>query len=175
MMRQFEIFALLLLLAAPAIGGEIKVRQGTESDLPTKSDFTSPMILDLPFPDPSRLRPGTVRRYGEETQEYFCDDVAVYDLNLSRGKRSKSSPEILFKIDGLLYVRPSFDRLVDLDLVVLNGETELGRSRLIDIDAEEKKTTPFKTTMALDISAMERALAQGTRPILRLIVVVREE
>ena len=110
-MRAAEtIIAVLAIQVLPAAAGaQVTARQGTTAALPPQEQhFASPMILDLPFPDITKLKPGSTLRLAE-VYRYICDNH-VHLRGLSVAKQHKGlrrSPSLRLVISGQIVVADS--------------------------------------------------------------------
>lgn len=100
-------------------------------------------------------------------RDYVCDDVSFNALSVRR-RRGKGGFAAI-EIRGALWVRPSYDRDVDLSFVLTNGERVLRRQERRRLDSEEGKVTEFKEVVALPEPA-----ASFSAMTLSLTMVVRE-
>jgi hypothetical protein len=170
-MRAALVVGLVTCSAAGAIFGQINARQGT--DLDTPNEFKSPMVLDLPFPDPAKLQ-FDIRHAYAGTQRLFCDDVSVQTFNLTAFRTRKRAKAIVLQVDGTLFVRSSHDRRVDLEFIIHAEGVVIARTKLSNIDAEEKKVGVFKKSLAVEKEKLAQAAATGD-VLLRVIVTVRDD
>lgn len=168
---------LSILFAAPlTVTAQVEARQGDAKE-ERPHDFTSPMVLELPLADLSALADGEIVAYQEEIREYFCDDVALRHLQIERQKTrgSNTSSQVTFRIRGTLYVRPSHDREVALDISINKGDEIVAETRLAEIEAEEKKRRAFQRRFVVSQSRLVQAFSSDPPPTLRITMWVRDD
>jgi hypothetical protein len=153
----------LALFAAPALA-QIVARQG---EVPAVKQFASPMVLELPLLDLATAPKGTTRQFGPEIRNFVCVDVSLVELAVRRRSGRKGS--VTLDLSGDLSVRPSHDKRVDLEFQVMAGTAVLGAKKLSDIDAEERRSTPFRGRLSI------LAETTGVPLLLRVIVSVRRD
>jgi len=108
------------------------------------------MVLELPVPDLRGLLQATVRR--------------------SPGRFEDSSAGLI--IDK--HVRPSYDRLVDLELRVVKEDRTIATETIHDIDAGEEYRTKFKTRLKLSLQKLEAAFEGEPPPTLKIVMSIME-
>src|SRR5215208_2533988 len=105
---------LAFLLCFAAADAQVTARQGAAPP-PQEEHFASPMILDLPFPDITRLDPGSSLRL-PEIYRYIVDrHVLLRGLAVAKqykGPKKERSLELL--ITGQVFVAESYDRRLDI-------------------------------------------------------------
>jgi hypothetical protein len=174
--RAVGIFILIAVVSqSQRLTGQVVARQG-EPEKPKVVDtiFTSPMVLDLSLTDLSTLPPKVPKRY-VGIRNNICDDVSFTFLEVLKrsGPRAGGVPTTILEVHGALWVRPSYDRDVDLRFELVKGESILLRELLAHLDAEEGKVLEF--TQKLTLSPMlASALAEASPPELRITMSVRE-
>ena len=104
-------------------------------------------------------------------RNYYCEDVSIPYLQLHKVERS-GGPELTWEFH--IMVRPSFDRLVDLRLELLDGSAPLWEHHKRAIDAEEGKVRSIRVGMFLSGARLERFLAREANLRLRLMVRVQK-
>jgi hypothetical protein len=89
------------------------------------------------------------------------------------GPRTDGVPSIILEVHGALWVRPSYDRDVDLRFELVKDEAVLLREVLAHLDAEEGKVLEFTQKLTLS-PALASILAETSPPELRITMSVRE-
>lgn len=176
MFRIVRIFSVLALAALTAMADpQVVARQG-EAPVPEEVRFASPMILDLTFPDITRLDSGSAMRL-PEVYRYICDDhVLLRGLTVAKqykGPRKKRSLELM--ISGQVFVAESYDRRVDISLKLLSLDTEIGTQKLRNLKAEEGHATLFSVVIPVDEEKLFNAYTAAKPPVLQLTVAVRDD
>jgi hypothetical protein len=167
---------LLALLIVPASSiGQVVARQGNDSDASIE-EFKSPMILDLPFKDFRTIPPNTGKHFNE-LRKYYCDDLVISELLVSRGKDSRHNKAagMILDMQGAVTVRPSYDRLATLRFDIVKGEERLASAQVAAIKAGEGKTRKFSTELNLNADQVARIFAAGPDPLLRVTVTVQSD
>ena len=164
-----------LLLACPAVQGQVTARQGTPPP-PQQMHFESPMILDLPFPNVTSLEAGSSLRLAE-VYKYICDQhVLLRGLIVEKrykGPRRARSLELVMA--GQAFVAESYDRRIDIGLTILSGDSQIATQVLRNLKAEEKHATPFAIVVPVDEQKLRTAYAAAKQPTLQLTVTVRDD
>ncbi len=170
------LFLSIFSVASQGAGAQVEARQG-DSKEERPNDFTSPMVLELPLSDLSALAGGELVEYQDEIREFFCDDVALRHFQIERQKTrgSDATAQVTFRIRGTLYVRPSHDREVALDITIGKGEDVVAETRLTEIEAEEKKRKAFKQRFVVPQRRLLEAFSSDPTPTLRITMWVRDD
>lgn len=163
-------FIVALALTGSTVSGQISARQGEKP----VQEFESPMILELPLPQVLDFATGYGKTFSKDIESFVCDDTSIVTLTVIRGKSSGrgDKAKILIDFEGQIYVRPSFDRLVDVEFSVLQGENSIGETAAREIDAGEEYKTKFKATLKLPLQDLEEAFAGEMPPILKIVMSV---
>jgi len=170
--RLARISAVAVCLSMPSVSiAQIVARQGT---VDAEHQFKSPMILQLPAPNLTKLPAGTRIVVSADIGRFTCDVVSVATLTVEHktGPRH-STGKLIAEFAGSIGVPASFDRLVAVSLVVRRGEMTLGKTSAANINAEEGRSTPFRATIALDEAQLISAFSSEPLPILEITVTVR--
>lgn len=167
---------LSICFVAPRGNAQVEARQGDAKQV-RPNDFTSPMVLELPLSDLSSLADGELVEYQNEIRDFFCDDVALRHFQIERQKTRgpDASTQVTFRVRGTLYVRPSHDREVALDITIGKGEEVVAETRLTEIEAEEKKRKAFKQRFVVSQSRLREAFSSEPVPTLRITMWVRDD
>jgi hypothetical protein len=174
-MKPLYLLVLFSLLASPVLlTAQIVARQGTPADSPLE-EFKSPMVLDLPIKDFKDLAPDTGRDF-KEVRKYYCDDVVLSQLMVTKRDDSHRGkpPAVKLDIRGAVSTRPSYDRLAILRFDVVKGEKRLATAQVSQIDAEEGRTRTFATSLRLEAEEFDRLFGEGEPPLLRVTVTVKD-
>jgi hypothetical protein len=176
MCRVVGIFILIAGISqAERLTGQAVARQG-EPEKPKVVDtiFSSPMVLDLPLTDLSTLPLKVPKKY-TGIRNNICDDVSFTFLEVLKrsGPHTNGVPATILEVHGALWVRPSYDRDVDLRFELVKDEAVLLREVLAHLDAEEGKVLEFKQKLTLS-PTLTSALAEASPPELRITMYVRE-
>jgi hypothetical protein len=176
MCRVVGIFILVAGISQPErLTGQVVARQG-EPEKPKVVDtiFNSPMVLDLPLTDFSSLPLKVPKKY-TGIRNNVCDDVSFTFLEVLKrtGPHTNGVPTTILEVHGALWVRPSYDRDVDLRFELVKDEAVLLREVLAHLDAEEGKILEFKQKLTLS-PTLTSALAEASPPELRITMYVRE-
>ena len=164
----------LILAHSLSLHAQVTARQGDPSESAAR-EFKSPMILDLPLKDFQRLTSGSGKDI-KEVQKYYCDDLTISRLVITKKEEShRGKPSGLhLEIDGSLYVRPSYDRLVTLRFDAVKGEDRLATIQVSDISVGEGRTKGFKADLYVHPAALDRLFAEGMPALLRVVVTVQD-
>jgi hypothetical protein len=163
--------AAMLIFVPLSAGAQIVGSQGAPD---TEHSFKSPMILQLPLPNVVKLpEGGSVAVSG--IGSFTCDDVSIASLIVQHKPGSRHTEgKLVAELTGTIRVPDSYDRLVDVKMVVKKGEAVLGKTAVSKIDAEEGRKTPFRTTITFDASKIADAFSAQPPPILEITVVVTD-
>jgi hypothetical protein len=174
-MKPWYLLVLVSLLASPVLlTAQVVARQGTPAESPLE-EFKSPMVLDLPIQDFKDLAPTTGRDF-KEVRKYYCEDLVITQLLVTKREESKRGKPSVIKLDirGSIAVRPSYDRLAILRFDVVKGERRFATAQVSQIDAEEGRTRTFATNLRLEAEDFDRLFAEGEPPLLRVTVTVQD-
>lgn len=170
-MRHLPLVAAALFVSATPGGISIDAQVVAKQGAPATTDFRSPMILEIAMPNLVGAPVGAAASLGSQLAGYSCDGVSVPALRI-RIARRRDGQDLELELSGTVKVPPSHDRLVDLDFVVLGDSKTLAVATARRIDAEEDRTTVFKTRMRLSEATLRDAFALTPSPILQLTVTV---
>lgn len=134
--------------------------------------FDSPMVLDLSLIGIPELPPRVAKKY-PEVRNGVCDDVSFTFLEVLF-RRTAHESGITLEVRGALWVRPSYDRDVDLRFEIVRGKTILIREVLKHLDAEEGYALEFKKHLSLSPEIVSAIKGGPNAPHLRITVYVRE-
>ncbi len=150
----------LICLALPIAGratAQVVAKQGVEDPNRIQS-FHSPMILEFPASEFIKPTTGSAWRF-KGVERFDCEGVHFQYISLSRSGRAKSGLVIL--IEGVLAVGPSFDREAKVIVELLVDGKSIGQGYKDKIDAEERKTKPFRFSFRLTPEAS--AFLEGSK------------
>ena len=144
-----------------------------------QTEFASPMVLDIPFPDFQKLppeKPWTTT----EASRYFCEGVGVASLTVIPGKARKtwlldgSGKErvVEYMLEMSLRVLPSQDRIVDLLVELRLGDRTLASTAIRGIDAEEEKVKRARANLVARAADVASLFTGEAKPMLRLTMSV---
>jgi hypothetical protein len=136
-------------------------------------DVAQPLKVELdirPEPESARKKRATLWRSGRLSR-YYCDDTVISHLQLEKVTHP-GDVTLVWRI--FITVRRSYDRLVDLQLQLMEGDRVVAESRDRAIDAEEGKTRDLKFHMRLRPEVFEQLFSAGAAPRLRMTMTVRE-
>ena len=160
--------ALAMIAMAAAALAQVVGRQGPA----LTQEFHSPMILEVPLPNVTRYPIGARTSLGADIPNYTCDAVSLPGLAIEVKKRSqRNGNRIVLEIAGGAHVPPSHDRLVDVTFIVKRGDNVMGKASVTNIDAEEDRTTSFRTALTLDEVQLRNAFTVEPYPTLEMTVV----
>ncbi len=163
--------ALTMIGMATTTLAQVVARQGPA----VTHEFHSPMVLEVPLPNVTRYPIGALKALGSDIPNYRCDDVSLASLTIEVKKRSqRKGNSLVLEVAGGVQVPSSHDRLVDLTFIARKGDTVIGRASVVNLDAEEGRTTSFRTDITLDEVQLREAFAAEPYPILEMTVAVRD-
>ena len=167
--------ALLLLAVSGETSAQVAAYQGVAKEDPVE-EFESPMVLELPLPDLGDLAVGSTKNIGQKLRHFVCEDTSIHALLVKRGRDKKrdGSLETSLDLQGFLYVRPSFDRLVNVELTLLKDDAVIAKAVKRRIDAEEGDRTKFKTSFKVQAEEFDAIFGQEPFPTLKLVVSVAD-
>lgn len=165
-----SLLVLLLTLQTPGSGiAQVVARQGVEDPNRIQS-FRSPMVLEYPASELLQSESGTAWRF-KEIERFDCDGVHFEYVSLARSGKVKNG--LSLQIEGRLAVGPSFDREAKVIVEVLADGKPIGQGVKEKIDAEERKTKPFRFTFRLTPES-SRLLEESSNTVLRVTLFVWE-
>ncbi len=174
-MQRVLVLTIVLLAAAQSLSIAQVAKQGTAPP-PEEQHFASPMILDLPLPNVASIKPGSVLRLAD-VRKYICDQhVSLIGLTVAKeykGPRKARTMELV--VSGLVLVRDSYDRRIDLAVKIRSGDDELATQWLRNHSAEEERSTPFRILVPVDESRLTALHATEHPPLLELTLTVRDD
>ena len=163
--------ALTMIGMATAALAQVVARQGPA----LTHEFHSPMVLEVPLPNITRYPIGARKTLGSDIPNYTCDDVSLPSLTIEVKKRSqRKGNTVVLEIAGGAHVPSSHDRLVDVIFIAKRGDTLIFKANVLNLDAEEGRTTSFRTDITLDEVQLRDAFAAEPHPTLEITVVVRD-
>jgi hypothetical protein len=134
------------------------------------------MVLELPLPDLRGYAPGYGKTFTRGIRRFVCADSSIDELTVSRGKTSGRGENVQTSIgiEGFVYVRPSYDRLVDLELSLVKEDRTIATATVHDIDAGEEYRTKFKTRLKLPLEELEAGFEGEPQPKLKIVLSVAD-
>lgn len=158
-----------------AAKAQVVAYQGEAKPEPVK-EFESPMVLEVPVSGLGSLPPRAARNFGAQLRDYVCDDVKIHTLSVRKGRTRKRQGRLETSLDleVMLYVRPSYDRLVDLHFSFIKEDEVVLQARKNQIDAEEGYYPKFKHTFKLPVDEFERIFNQEPVPKLKIKMSVED-
>lgn len=171
------LFVSLMSAAASSQDSQITARQGSpEQEANPVQEFESPMVLELPLPDLRKFARGYAKTFSQELQGFVCEDSSIAELTVSRGKTSGrgNNAETSIDLEGIVYVRPSYDRLADLELSLVKDDRTIATATIRGINAEEDYRTKFKTRLKLSLQDFEGAFDGKPSPKLKIMMSVMD-
>lgn len=159
---------------APA-AGQVSARQGVAPP-PETVAFASPMVLDLPLPNVERISKDTQIRL-PEVRKYICDQhVSLLNLTLAKQYRgSRKSPSLELVLSGSVWVAESYDRRVDIGVVLKTGDGTLATQTLRNLKAEENQMAPFRIVVPVEEARLLSAYGAEPTPLIELTLTVRDD
>jgi hypothetical protein len=139
-----------LQISAPATS-QVVAKQGVEDSARIQT-FRSPMILEFPASEFIKPTSGEFWRL-KGAERFNCEGVYFQYISLARSGKAKKGLEI--RIEGTLAVGPSFDREAKVIVEILVDGQSIGTGYKEKIDAEERKTKPFRFSFRLTPEASE--------------------
>ena len=163
----------LAIASAGAAFAQVKAYQGKPKQEPVQ-EFDSPMILELEVPGLGDLSPGESRGIGGPLRRFVCDDASIHTLRVERGRDRKRGGrrETSLVLEGMVHVRESYDRLVNLELTLAKGTRVFAEQTVYRIDAEEEKYRKFKATLALSFEDFDELITGDPVPHLKIVMSV---
>ncbi|MCB1058516.1 MAG: hypothetical protein KDD11_23680 [Acidobacteria bacterium] len=167
--------AVIALALAPSSLAQVTARQG-EPTQREQTEFHSPMVLEVPLPDLTRLSLGQGMLISRELGRFVCDDANLNGslwVDLRKPRRGEEGKAVL-EFRGSVHVRESYDRLVDLTFRVKGSEEVLGEGVVRKLDVEEERTRPFTARVAVSEEGLRRSLASEPGPTVEITVNVKD-
>ena len=165
--------ALLASLLALQIHGyglaQVVARQGVE-DPNRIQTFHSPMILEFPASEFIQPAAGAAWRF-RGIERFACDGAYFEFVSLARSGKVKNG--LSMQIEGRLAVGPSFDREAKVIVEILVDGKSIGQGSKDKIDAEERKTKPFRFAFRLTPEA-SKLLEASRNTVVRVTLFVWE-
>lgn len=163
------LFGALLALAPVPMAAQAVVRQGTTEDLPFNV-LKSPMLLELPFGDFAAMKDGGSKMYTDQAK-YVCDDVILEKIKIK--KKIKDGGQLIrLVITSDIYVRPSYDRAVDLRFTLLKGTSSTASTDLRQVPTKEQRTKEVDAQLELSADAFDRLFSGPDQPVLKVVLAV---
>lgn len=160
---------LILMLSFLPLAGQIAARQGTAADT-QQGEFASPMVLELPLDKLRDEAPGGLYTFTDQ-QKFVCDDASL-TLLVVRKTVDRKAKRVELKLESTVFVRPSYDRTVNLRFTVVREGRALEGFTDQEISAKEKEYRSDRSTLVLPLEAFEQALAGEPRGFLKVVMVV---
>ncbi len=162
-----------LLLAVGESSAQVSAYQGEAKKNPVQ-EFESPMVLEVPLQELADLPTGKPKNIGSKLRYFVCEDTSVQALVFTRGrnKKRKGHRETPLDLEGFLYVRPSFDRLANVELSVIKGDVVIAHDVQYRIDAEEGKRSRFKTSFKFPAEEFQAIFGEEPYPKLKIVLSV---
>ncbi len=165
--------ALLASLLALQIHGyglaQVVAKQGVEDPNRIQS-FRSPMILEFPASEFIQPASGAAWRF-RGIERFACEGAYFEFVSLARSGKAKNG--LSMQIEGRLTVGPSFDREAKVIVEILVDGKSIGQGSKDKIDAEERKTKPFRFAFRLTPEA-SRLLEGSKNTVVRVTLFVWE-
>lgn len=170
--------ALTLIVASNLAHGQVVVRQGTND---TSHAFQSPMVIETPLPEvtlseltahassPPRGFPR--RLVNADLSKFTCDGVSM--PNMTVVVRGTPAGAYLDFYSAAL-VPESYDREVDIKMILRKGDRILATGSVTRLDAEEGRRTPFRVTLTFQGEMLQELNTPTPAPILEITMVVRD-
>ena len=159
---------------------QVTAAQGAKAaEAGKQTEFASPMVLDIAFPD-FRTLPPKNPWITTEASRYFCEGVSVESLTVIPGKARKtwlldgSGKErvVEYMLETSIRVLPSQDRIVNLLVELRLGDRTLASTAIRGIDAEEEKVKRARAHLVARAADVESLFAGEAKPMLRLTMSV---
>ena len=173
MLRQTYVLAgcaLALAIALSPIHAQVVAHQGVDTEKPV--EFTSPMVLELPFKKAAKFPEGTGQAF-DDLSKFVCDDTLVTRLSAKKVRASAKRGD-RYAFDGTIFVRRSHDRRVSLTLEILVGPDQLAIATKAGIDAEENSSRIFNLQLSLTPDGSAKLARNPEASVLRLTVKVED-
>lgn len=164
---RYTVFAIAALAAALPVWGQTTAHQGGE-----KTEFASPMVLEMPFfmaAVPTNLTETLVWARGtDSTNRYHCDNVEISDfaMKLKSVKNGKAEMPIMVTFHN----RPGHDRRVSLTVEAVNGDEVVAKANINGVKVEETDSVQRFSSMTV---ARDK-LIKGTTNLRLTLEVVSE-
>ena len=181
-MKRSAFLALVVAAACPRfVLAQVTATQGaTAAETGKRTEFTSPMVLDIPFPDFRELPPGK-DWITAAAREYSCDGVSLESLTVVPGRARKvwlldgrgKERVVEYMLQTKIRVQPSRDRTVGLRAELRHGDRTLASTTFHDIDAEEEKVTGARVYLVARAVDIESMFTGDAKPMLHLTMSVK--
>ncbi|MBI1754627.1 MAG: hypothetical protein HY014_18610 [Acidobacteria bacterium] len=168
-----KISALLLsscLIGFPLIG-QMVARQGTEADL-KQSEFTSPMVVELPLDRLRNQELGDIYPFSDQGK-FVCDDVTLPVIVITKSKTWSKQVKLSIKVTA--FVRPSYDRKVSIQCMLLDSSEKKVTGAEMEISAKEKQYRSDTASLLIPQSEFDNLLKPDGHPKLKFIVTVASD
>lgn len=169
-MKTSTLLLSLCLIGLP-LAGQIVARQGSEADL-KQSEFTSPMVIELPLDRLRNQEPGDMYPFSDQAK-FVCDDVNLPVIVITKSKTWSKQVKLSIKVSA--FVRPSFDRKVSIQCMLLDSSEKKVASAEMDISAKEKQYRSDTASLLMAQSEFDDLLKAGSHPKLKFIVSVASD
>lgn len=168
-MRVLLLFSIVVATTVSTLAtGQIAARQGAPD---TTDQYRSPMVLELPLPPMAPHRTPLSRDLGRFTCEGVSLEAFAYlQTEITIRKRKVFALQFV----GWVKVPESFDREVDVAVVLTSGGEVLGKGAKTKIDAEEGRLTAFSFDVPVDRDRLNAARAADVPPRVEITVTVRD-
>ena len=171
-MRMLRVGVFCAVSFGAAVLAQVQVHQGTLASEDPKQ-FASPMVLDLPVHNFGLMRESQIV-YFRDVTGYYCEDVTLQSLSMTRKRGTPAAPMRL-DLAGVLFVRKSYDRFVTLNLSMRASEAVVATAKLDHVKVEEKKTRSFHVSLDLSPAQLAQLTTPGVAPQLRVSVIVASD
>lgn len=156
-----------MLVLGPLLGSQALFAQERTSQ-PMR--FQGSMVLEVPFEGLEALKNGESKEVNT-LNNFICDDTSLQALTLMRlprGGHEKSS----FQVDVLVFVRPSFDRMVGLFLTLMDGDREISSMAMTGIRASETRVSVGHGAWEMKADELKALGEEGHHPKLKILMKV---
>lgn len=157
-----------LLLVLPLLG-QVAARQGTVADV-QPSEFSSPMVLELAM---DKLKTGELVDLYSFTglEKFVCDDASL-PLVVIRKTINPSAKRVELKIESTVYVRPSYDRKVNLRYSIISAGKALPAVTEHQVSAKERKYRSDSSTLILTKDEFDNLFQDDHHGVLKVVMTV---
>jgi len=163
-----RIGCLLLTMLASPLMGQVIAKQGTAADL-KQSEFSSPMVIELPLDRLKTEEPGNVYPFTEQ-DKYVCDGVSLPVILIT--KSTTWSNQVKLTIKATAYVRPSFDRKVTIQSSIIGETGVISTVAELQISAKEKQNRSDSASLEIAKEAFDHLLKGESHGKLKLVMTV---
>ena len=163
-----KIGGLLLAMLVSTLMGQVVAKQGTVADL-KQSEFSSPMVIELPLDRLKIEEPGNVFPFTDQ-DKFVCDGVSLPIILIT--KTTTWSNRIKLTIKATAYVRPSFDRKVTIQCSIISGGSMIGTLTELLISAKERQNRSDSSSLEISKDEFNNLFKGENHGKLKLVMTI---